>query len=59
VGRIHAVGNAAGAGTILSLLSQEALISANAVARQIKYLELSSRQDFVSEYTENMFFDIG
>ena len=55
-GRIQAVGNAAGAGAICSLLSGDELLEADKIAKSIRYLELSSRPDFVSEYTDNMFF---
>jgi uncharacterized 2Fe-2S/4Fe-4S cluster protein (DUF4445 family) len=51
-----AVGNAAGAGAIRSLLCQEELIQTASIAKRIKYLELSSRQDFVLEYTNQMLF---
>lgn len=57
-GRIYAIGNAAGAGAIHSLLSQEELYMSGRIAKTIRYLELSSRPDFVSEYTDNMFFDL-
>lgn len=50
------VGNAAGAGTIHALLSEDKLSQIEKIAKQIKYLELSSRKDFTYEYTENMFF---
>lgn len=58
VGRIFAVGNAAGAGTIRAMLSREDLIETEIIAKRIQYLELSSRQDFVYEYTENMLFNV-
>lgn len=54
--RMMAVGNAAGAGAIRSLLCQEELIQTASIAKRIKYLELSSRQDFVLEYTNQMLF---
>lgn len=54
--RIHVIGNAAGAGAIQTLLSREELLMAGNVASKIKYLEISSRPDFVNEYTSNMIF---
>lgn len=56
--KIHAVGNAAGAGAIQALLSGEDLLEAADSAKRIKYIELSSRQDFVSEYTDQLFFEM-
>lgn len=57
--RIIAIGNAAGAGAIQALLSEKELLEAAGVANRINYLELSSMQDFVSEYTEQLFFETG
>lgn len=57
-GKIYAIGNAAGAGAIHSLLCREELHKAAGIAKTIRYLELSSRPDFVSEYTDNMFFEL-
>ncbi len=54
--KMLAVGNAAGAGAIQALLSREELLEAAEIANRIKYLELSSRQDFVTEYTDQLFF---
>lgn len=55
-GRIHAVGNAAGAGAVYALLSEKEFGTSADIARKIHYLELSANADFVSEYTANMFF---
>ncbi len=57
-GRITAVGNAAGAGAIHTLLSGKAYNTANKIAKKVQYLELSSNVHFVNEYTENMIFDV-
>ena len=54
--RTRPVGNAAGAGAICALLSEENLSEIFEIAKKIKYLELSARLDFTSQYTENMFF---
>ena len=49
------MGNAAGAGTIYALLSEDKLTQACDIARTIQYIELSSNASFTIEYTENMF----
>lgn len=54
--RIHIIGNAAGAGAIQAMLCREELMAACDISSRIKYLELSSRPDFVNEYTGNMLF---
>ncbi|HZK27629.1 MAG TPA: ASKHA domain-containing protein [Thermoclostridium sp.] len=55
--RVTPVGNAAGAGAIYALMSEEKLSQACDIARKIQYIELSSNVDFTNEYTENMFFN--
>jgi len=55
--KIFTVGNAAGAGAIQALLSREAFQQAIDAAKRIKYLELSSSKDFVSEYTDQLLFE--
>lgn len=57
--KIVAVGNAAGTGAIQALLSREELQLAADVAQRIKYLELSSSQDFASEYADQLLFESG
>lgn len=56
-GRIIAVGNAAGAGAVQSLLSADKLDEADLIAKKVKYLELSSNPLFVQEYMEQMLFN--
>ncbi len=57
-GKIYAVGNAAGAGAINSLLSEKEYTDACLISGKTRYIELSANADFVSNYTENMLFDI-
>jgi len=55
-GRTKPVGNAAGAGAIVTLLSEEKLSEICAIAKQVKYVELSARLDFSYLFADNMFF---
>jgi uncharacterized 2Fe-2S/4Fe-4S cluster protein (DUF4445 family) len=50
------VGNAAGAGARMALLSVAQRERAARIARQIEYVELSSEKDFHSEFTRALFF---
>jgi len=54
--RIHAVGNAAGAGAVLALASTEERQKATRVARAARHVELSSRPDFQIQFMETMLF---
>ncbi len=56
-GKIVSIGNAAGEGAILSLLSDKILKKGDKLKDSIKYIELSSRPDFVEEYVECMMFE--
>jgi uncharacterized 2Fe-2S/4Fe-4S cluster protein (DUF4445 family) len=53
---IRGVGNAAGAGAILALLSTEERERATQIARQATHLELSSRPDFQMTFADTMLF---
>ena len=55
-GKITQSGNAAGAGAVMALISDETANSAKRIASAIKYLELSQRQDFNELFIDNMFF---
>ena len=55
-GRVRAVGNAAGMGAILCLVSTEARQYAADVARRARYVELSARLDFQDRFAEAMLF---
>jgi uncharacterized 2Fe-2S/4Fe-4S cluster protein (DUF4445 family) len=50
------VGNAAGSGAKLALLSTTARAEATAILRHVEYLELSGRPDFQDEFAEAMAF---
>jgi uncharacterized 2Fe-2S/4Fe-4S cluster protein (DUF4445 family) len=50
------VGNAAGAGARMALLSVSQREQAARIARQIEYIELSSEKGFQSEFTRALFF---
>jgi uncharacterized 2Fe-2S/4Fe-4S cluster protein (DUF4445 family) len=52
VRRFSQVGNAAGAGTCMVLVSAKARKKAGAMARRVKYLELADRPDFMELYVE-------
>lgn len=56
-GKIISIGNAAGAGAIEGLISIKMLKKAVQIKDRIKYIELSSRPDFVTEYVESMMFE--
>ncbi len=50
------VGNAAGSGARMALLSKAAREEATLILRQVEYLELSGRPDFQDEFAEAMIF---
>ncbi len=52
--RITAVGNAAGQGAIMALLSTSQRDESSAIARRVEYVELSSRPDFMQQFMEDM-----
>jgi uncharacterized 2Fe-2S/4Fe-4S cluster protein (DUF4445 family) len=54
--QVHAVGNAAGAGARLALVSRKLWQEADALKNQIDYLELAGRVDFQNEFAEAMLF---
>ncbi|MFH1484786.1 MAG: ASKHA domain-containing protein [Chloroflexota bacterium] len=54
--RVRAVGNAAGAGAKLVLMSTRARREAEDVARRVEYVELSTRLDFQGLFVEAMSF---
>jgi uncharacterized 2Fe-2S/4Fe-4S cluster protein (DUF4445 family) len=56
VEKIHSIGNAAGDGAKLALISQTERKRAAMLAREIQYIELSTRMDFMEKFTDNMFF---
>ena len=52
----EAVGNAAGEGACLAAASDAARARAGALARRMRYVDLSSDADFMEHYVEEMFF---
>ena len=56
VEKILSIGNAAGEGAKLALISRVERKRAAVLARQVQYIELSTRADFMEKFTDNMFF---
>jgi uncharacterized 2Fe-2S/4Fe-4S cluster protein (DUF4445 family) len=56
VGRIKAVGNTAGSGAILSLLSQAALADVADIVKRIEHIDLGEDPGFTDAFTEAMMF---
>lgn len=54
--KITSVGNAAGAGARMELISQEIRREAENVARRVKHLELSARADFQDRFVNSLGF---
>jgi uncharacterized 2Fe-2S/4Fe-4S cluster protein (DUF4445 family) len=54
--RIKSVGNAAGKGAEITLCSSKMRKLSKEIAKEVKYIELSSRPDFQEEFVEAMFF---
>jgi len=54
--RIAFVGNAAGAGAEMILISSQARKLANKLARKINYIEIAHEPDFTTVYTDSMLF---
>ncbi len=54
--KIESVGNAAGRGAEITLLSEKTREICEKISKDIKYIELSSRTDFQEEFVEAMFF---
>jgi len=55
--RIKFIGNAAGRGAEMALLSTRMRKISQKISEEIGYIELSSRPDFQEEFTEAMFFN--
>lgn len=54
--KINSIGNAAGAGAKLCLLSKKERERAQKLSQTVEYIELSSRKDFQQEFMDAMFF---
>ncbi|MCJ7657118.1 MAG: ATP-binding protein, partial [Candidatus Atribacteria bacterium] len=55
--RIKFIGNAAGRGAEMALLSTKMRKISQKISKKIRYIELSSRPDFQEEFIEAMFFN--
>jgi len=55
--RIKFIGNAAGRGAEMALLSTKMRKISQKISKKIKYIELSSRPDFQEEFIEALFFN--
>lgn len=54
--KIHFVGNAAGSGAEMVLISQKARRLANDIARNINYIEIAHQAEFQSVFSDSLFF---
>ena len=54
--RIRPVGNAAGEGAKMALISRDAREEASRIARRVKFVELASRSDFQERFVEALAF---
>jgi len=54
--RIEPVGNAAGVGAQMALLSESLREEADRIARRVRHVELSSRQDFQNRFINALNF---
>ena len=59
IDQIQAIGDAAGAGARMALLSEDVRVQAEAVARSVEHIELSTRRDFQNAFMTWMMFDGG
>jgi uncharacterized 2Fe-2S/4Fe-4S cluster protein (DUF4445 family) len=53
--KIEAIGNSAGKGAILTLLSKANYALSSKIRNMVDYIELSSSKEFNDEYINNMF----
>ncbi|HID96133.1 MAG TPA: DUF4445 domain-containing protein [Candidatus Latescibacteria bacterium] len=56
--RVRSVGNAAGEGARMALISTEERKKAEEIAKRVQYIELSGRKDFMENFAENMLFPV-
>ena len=56
--RIQVIGNAAGSGAIMGLLSEEQYRFCAELARDTEYVELSSSPEFMEDYVDSMMFPV-
>jgi uncharacterized 2Fe-2S/4Fe-4S cluster protein (DUF4445 family) len=55
--RYHQVGNAAGVGAVLLLLSKQLRSDVELMTERVKYIELSNHPRFTSEFSKALFFE--
>ena len=56
--KVRFVGNTAGEGARLALLSERLMKKAESISEKVQYLELSDRQDFLDLFVESMVFPV-
>ena len=54
--RVKDIGNAAGVGSKMALMSKNARLKAALLSKKVEYVELSGRKDFQDEFMDAMFF---
>ncbi|HIH36848.1 MAG TPA: DUF4445 domain-containing protein [Methanocellales archaeon] len=54
--RVKDIGNAAGAGSKMALISKNERLKAELLSKKVEYVELSGRKDFQDEFMDAMFF---
>jgi uncharacterized 2Fe-2S/4Fe-4S cluster protein (DUF4445 family) len=54
--KVQVIGNAAGSGAVISLMSEKALAECDRIAEAARYVELSSSLAFQTAYVDNMYF---
>ncbi len=56
LGKIFQIGNAAGVGSRYALINREMRTKIDAIAQKVRYVELTTRPEFASEYARAMYF---
>ncbi len=54
--RVKDIGNAAGIGSKMALISKNGRLKAEVLSKKVEYVELSGRKDFQDEFMDAMFF---
>jgi uncharacterized 2Fe-2S/4Fe-4S cluster protein (DUF4445 family) len=54
--KVQVIGNAAGTGAVMSLLSEQCIAECDRIANSAEYIELSSSLEFQNAYVDNMYF---
>ena len=58
IDKVQVIGNAAGTGAVLSLVSEKCLAECDRIVSNARYVELSSSLAFQTAYVDNMFFPV-